>query len=268
MITEAKRSRPRNGVPVAELFRCASQPPRGLTVPAAADRRAIDAALAAVRDWAATREGPELDEAPLFTLIAALYRQHIGPLRAELDQARAEADAVHSALAIAQAELTERREAERAARVRKEMAAERRDKALREQVRERDGDNCRVCGCEVVQPGPDGPGTAVLDQVAPDVAAGVDGLVMMCKACRRKRSGKTLDAAGMTLLSVPEAPRVAAAPEATAEADAVETEPADLVVIPNPRTGRRLLALSRADAVVWAEGILAQCRIDEVGASA
>lgn len=260
MITEAKRSRPRSATPLPELFRCRTAPTRGLTVLSRADRQAIDAALSAVREWAATRDdGPELDESALTVLAAALVRQHIAPLRAELGRAVAELDQARAELDAASAELGERREVERAARVRKEMASERRNKVLREQARVRDGDNCRLCGCEVVQPGPDGPGTAVLDQVAPDVAAGIDNLMTVCKPCRRKRAGKTLEVAGMTLLPVPDAPRVAEVPP-------VEATPGDrveLVPIANPRTGRRLLALPRAEAVAWAEGILARCRAGE-----
>lgn len=264
MITEVKRSRPKSRTVVPELFRCSAAPARGLTVLAAADRRAIDAALAAVRDWAATRDdGPALDESALTMLAAVLYRTHVAPLRAELVEARAELDVARRAAAAAEAELTERRETERSARVRREMAAERRNPQLREQVRERDGDSCRYCGSDVTLSTEAGPATAALDQVAPDVAAGADNLVMACKPCRRRKGARTLDEAGMKLLPVPESPRVAELTTPT-EADAAEvTEAHDLIPIANPRTGRRLLALPRADAVAWAEGILAQCRASE-----
>lgn len=266
MITEAKRSR-RNGTVVPELFRCTPRTPsRGLTVLAATDRRAIDAALDAVRDWAATRDdGPALDESALTVLAATLFRQVVTPLRAELDQVRAEAEAAGRALAVAEAELNERREVERAARVRREMAAERRDKTLVEQVRLRDGDNCRFCGGEVAPAGPDGPATAVAVHVAPDIAAGVDNLVMACKPCRRRKGARTLVDAGMALLPVPDVPRVAAPEERPASPGEAPHDNTAIVPITNPRTGRRLLALPRAEAVAWAEGILARCRADEVG---
>lgn len=240
-----------------ELFRCTGTPPRGLTVLSRADRLAVDAALSAVRDWAVTRDGgPALDESALTMLAATLWREHVAPLRAELAAARAEVAAARDALAVANAELAERRETERAARVRREMAAERRNPQLRAEVRERDGDNCRLCGTDLEAD------AGVLDHLAPDLAAGLDNVVMACPSCRRKRKGRTVSDAGMTLLPVPDAHRFAVPAD---EPDAVGPG-AVPIAIKNPITGRRLIELPRAEAVAWAEGIIARCR-EPIGAT-
>jgi hypothetical protein len=78
-----------------------------------------------------------------------------------------------------------------------------RDKALRQAVRDRDGDRCRYCGITVRWADRKTAAGGVLDHVDPAVAAGADNLVVACRGCNGQKKDCTPAAAGLVLLPPP-----------------------------------------------------------------
>ncbi|MFD9706191.1 hypothetical protein [Lentzea sp. NPDC059081] len=88
--------------------------------------------------------------------------------------------------------------------VHRAKARELKDKQLRYIVRTRDRDRCRYCGNAVVWADRRSPRGGVLDHVDPTIAAGADNLVVACRGCNGRKKDCTPEAAGMTLLPVPD----------------------------------------------------------------
>lgn len=181
--------------------------PKGLTVVPMHHAAAFTAALAAAAEFA-TENGADYDERVGAYLLRVLYQAHIKALDARLEATQAEASATAVKLERAHAEVARHVGDAQAAAARRAVQAERRDKALRELVRARDGDRCRYCGSDV-DPGGRGAKSGVLDHVEPGKACGAANLVMSCGACHRRKSKLSPGQAGMTLLPVPESPRLA-----------------------------------------------------------
>ncbi|MFD2763939.1 HNH endonuclease [Micromonospora eburnea] len=78
-----------------------------------------------------------------------------------------------------------------------------RDAKLKRQVRDRDRDRCRYCGrlCKhsdrITDEG------MTFDHVDPEVAAGMDNLVVACRGCNNRKNRRTPEQADMVLLPVP-----------------------------------------------------------------
>lgn len=81
--------------------------------------------------------------------------------------------------------------------------AELRDPEIVAAVRLRDGDLCRYCGRAVKWSDRRGEGGGTYDHVVPDLVAGVDNIVVACRACNARKGRRTPAEAGMTLLPVP-----------------------------------------------------------------
>lgn len=181
--------------------------PRGLTVVAAGHRDEFNTAYAAFRELV-TRHlvaGDAIEETVLAAVWGELYRRHIRPLHEQVDVAQAQARETRLQMSAYETQAEARREADTAALLRRRLQAERRDKALRDAVRARDGDQCRYCGTEVAL---GAGGGAVLDHITPDLAAGADNLVTACRPCRRRKRNRTPQAAGMSLRLPPTSPHL------------------------------------------------------------
>lgn len=78
-----------------------------------------------------------------------------------------------------------------------------RDSELKRRVRDRDRSRCRYCGklCKHTDRHTDDGLT--FDHVDPDVAAGMDNLVVACRGCNNRKNRRTPAAADMVLLPVP-----------------------------------------------------------------
>lgn len=155
--------------------------PRGLTVIPRRHATAFQAACAAAQEYA-ERYGIDFDPGP----IAAAFLSMVDSI--ERHQAAA---------AAAQQQLQDAATAKR-------RASELRDRALRQQVRDRDGDQCRFCGAEVTwQRGDTTAVPAVLEHITPGLAAGADNLVVACRSCARAKAHRTPHDAGMSLRPEP-----------------------------------------------------------------
>lgn len=74
---------------------------------------------------------------------------------------------------------------------------------LKAQVIERDRNRCRYCGCELE------PDSRQFDHVDPNGANTLANVVLTCGRCNRRKSNRTLEDAGMTLLEPQNADRSA-----------------------------------------------------------
>jgi 5-methylcytosine-specific restriction endonuclease McrA len=79
-----------------------------------------------------------------------------------------------------------------------------RDEALKEQIRERDGDRCVYCGVKVVWDGHDERAKATFDRINPQLGYSRRNTVVSCGACNQRKGRKTLAQAGMRLQRVTE----------------------------------------------------------------
>lgn len=90
-----------------------------------------------------------------------------------------------------------------AVQARRKSAARRqalvRDPALRQAVRDRDGDACRYCGTRVRWTDRKSVRGGTYDHVDPDGPLAVDNLVVSCRACSSRKAERTPSEAGMTL---------------------------------------------------------------------
>lgn len=75
-----------------------------------------------------------------------------------------------------------------------------RNKDLRQEIRERDGDRCRYCGKDVNWSDRRGPRAGSYDHIDPRGANDIDNLVVACKACNSAKGSRKPEAAGMVLL--------------------------------------------------------------------
>ncbi|WP_372673003.1 HNH endonuclease [Amycolatopsis kentuckyensis] len=87
--------------------------------------------------------------------------------------------------------------------VHKAKSRELRDPRLKEAVRVRDSDTCRYCGryCKFSDRVSDDGLT--YDHVDPEVAGGMDNLVVSCRGCNRRKGKRTPNQAGMILRELP-----------------------------------------------------------------
>jgi hypothetical protein len=87
------------------------------------------------------------------------------------------------------------------------LAAHRRafmtDPELRRDLRARDGDACRYCGCQVDWRDRRGANGATYDHVDPRGPATLDNLVVACRGCNSKKRDRLPEIAGMRLLPEP-----------------------------------------------------------------
>lgn len=72
---------------------------------------------------------------------------------------------------------------------------------LKAQILARDGYSCRYCGTDVT------PRTMVLEHIEPRGSSDPDNLVVACRRCNWRKGSKALADSGLTLLSVPVAPK-------------------------------------------------------------
>lgn len=77
-----------------------------------------------------------------------------------------------------------------------------RDTDLREQIRARDGNQCRYCGHAVHWADRKGPNGGTYDHVDPKGPNTLDNLVVSCRGCNSRKGSRTPDAAGMRLQPV------------------------------------------------------------------
>lgn len=75
-----------------------------------------------------------------------------------------------------------------------------RDGALRQAIRDRDGDRCRYCGREVVWTDRRSPQGGTYDHVDPEVGNSIENLVVACRGCNSAKRDRTPEDAGMPLL--------------------------------------------------------------------
>lgn len=78
-----------------------------------------------------------------------------------------------------------------------------RDPALREAVRERDGDECRYCGTAVGWTDRRGGGGGTYDHVEPAGPNSLENLVVACRSCNSTKQNRNPDQAGMVLRPAP-----------------------------------------------------------------
>lgn len=76
-----------------------------------------------------------------------------------------------------------------------------RDPELREQVRARDGDNCRYCGHEVIWTDRRSPLGGTYDHLDPYGENSIENLVVACRGCNSQKGRRTPEEAGMELLT-------------------------------------------------------------------
>ncbi len=205
------RSRAREAVPVHFAPIPLREQPRGLTTVPPGHLEEADAAAATFAGLVDRFLG-EHDPALVQLLFAHLYREHIRPLQQQLDTARQLTRIARLDLEAARAQQQLQEQQQRTAALKRAQQAERRDKQLRRDVYERDGDQCRYCAGDV-ELAARGASAAVLDHVDPDRVAGADNLVTACRPCARAKRGHTPDQVGMTLLPPPAAPRFRAQAE-------------------------------------------------------
>lgn len=79
------------------------------------------------------------------------------------------------------------------------------DRALCEQVVERDKGRCRYCGVRVNWSDRRGKAGGTYDHVDPDGPNSLENVVVACRRCNGRKKDRTPDEAGMTLLPVPTA---------------------------------------------------------------
>ncbi|MEV0843629.1 hypothetical protein AB0I55_29300 [Actinocatenispora sera] len=87
--------------------------------------------------------------------------------------------------------------------VHRAQVKERKDPALKQAVRSRDGDWCRYCARLVKWTDHRGAAGGVMEHVDPKIAAGADNLVVACRGCNSRKDKRTPAEAGMTLLPPP-----------------------------------------------------------------
>lgn len=75
-----------------------------------------------------------------------------------------------------------------------------RDPALKRQVRDRDRDRCRYCGKHCKYSDRVSDDGLTFDHVDPEVAAGLDNLVVACRGCNNRKNRRTPEQADMVLL--------------------------------------------------------------------
>lgn len=75
------------------------------------------------------------------------------------------------------------------------------DSSITATVRERDGDDCRYCGREVNWRDRRSPAGGTYDQVDPHRPYTPDNVVVACRGCASTKAGRSLDQAGMVLIS-------------------------------------------------------------------
>jgi hypothetical protein len=76
-----------------------------------------------------------------------------------------------------------------------------RDPELKSAIRERDADRCRYCGQMVVWTDRRSPSGGTYDHVDPDGPNTLGNLVVACRGCNSSKGRRTLQAAGITLLT-------------------------------------------------------------------
>jgi hypothetical protein len=87
--------------------------------------------------------------------------------------------------------------------VHKAKARELRNKPLKEAVRLRDRDICRYCGELCKHSDRSSDAGLTFDHVDPDIADGMNNLVVACRGCNRKKGRATPNQAGMFLRDLP-----------------------------------------------------------------
>ncbi|GIG69721.1 HNH endonuclease [Phytomonospora endophytica] len=90
------------------------------------------------------------------------------------------------------------------AAVKNRQAAERDDRGLRRQLRERDGGMCRYCARETNPKDTRGATGQQFDHVDPHTAAGASNMVTACRECNQRKGQRTPGEAGMRLLTLAE----------------------------------------------------------------
>jgi hypothetical protein len=77
-----------------------------------------------------------------------------------------------------------------------------RDPVLREEIRRRDGDVCRYCTAPVRWTDKKGDRGGTYDHVDPRAGSSLDNIVVCCRACAKRKAGRSLEVAGMVLQPV------------------------------------------------------------------
>jgi 5-methylcytosine-specific restriction endonuclease McrA len=83
-----------------------------------------------------------------------------------------------------------------------------RDAKLKRAVRDRDWDMCRYCGRDCAPSDRISDAGLTFDHVDPEIANGVDNLVVACRGCNNRKQRRTPQQADMTLLPSPNTPPV------------------------------------------------------------